>query len=282
MDLIKEGCSMATDYVYDKWIQTIKDEKTCGLGTILQTSETNPFYGPLRVFVDAEGNMETSISNHLLKKQITEKLKERLSTKKPVSGMIELQTNEEETLSVFLDIYMPPVSIMIFGAGHDAIPVAKYSVSLGYRTTVVDARESYNNEVHFPNVERIIARSEACPHYVPVTNRTYMIIMNHHIEKDRDTLMFALQSSAPYIGVLGPRSRCNRMLEQLKAEGVVFANDQLEKMRNPVGLDIGGKSPEEIAISILAEIIAIQNEHKGGFLHGKNKIHKDCSLPQTR
>lgn len=268
---------METDQAFEKWLLSIKEEKSCGLATILQTDEAMTSYVPLRLFVDVEGNLESTITNPLLEKQITKKLMEKLSDRNPRSETIELQLNDDETFSVFLDIYTPPTAIMIFGAGHDAIPVAKYSVSLGYGTTVVDARENFNHETNFPNTKRIIARPESYADKVQITDHTYIIIMNHHIEKDRETLTYALRSIAPYVGVLGPRSRRDRMMEQLRDEGIAFSSEQLDKMYNPVGLDIGAESSEEIAISILAEIIAIRNGHQAGFLHGKDSIHKYSS-----
>src|SRR5699024_9204886 len=107
-----------------------------------------------------------------------------------------------------------------------------------------------------------------------ITDKTYVIVMNHHIEKDEQTLGFVLSSASPYVGVLGPRSRRERMLERLKEEGVVFSEESLQKMHSPIGLDIGARTPEEIAISILAEIIAFKNGHTAGFLKGAEAIHK--------
>src|SRR5699024_3656564 len=162
---------------------------------------------------------------------------------------------DNEQITVFVDVFVPQARVMIFGAGHDAIPVAKYSVSLGYDTTVVDAREGFNTEALFPNTKRIIAHPESYAEKVTITENTYVIVMNHHIEKDRKTLEFVLPSNAAYVGVLGPRSRRERMMNQLRDEGVFLEESELQKMYNPVGLDIGAEKPEEIAISILSEII---------------------------
>src|SRR5699024_8995403 len=120
---------------------------------------------------------------------------------------------------------------------HDAIPVAKYSNALGLETIVVDARAAYNNEENFPGSTRIIAREHEFKEKVTINERTYIIVMNHHIEKDQQTLKFILQSVAPYVGVLGPRSRRERMLNNLKEEGITFTHEELEKMYSPVGLD---------------------------------------------
>ncbi|MCS7195195.1 MAG: XdhC family protein, partial [Meiothermus sp.] len=101
------------------------------------------------------------------------------------------------------------------------------------------------------------------------------IVMNHHLEIDRKALRFALESPARYVGVLGPRSRLEKMLEALKSEGFEPSPEQLARLRNPIGVDIGAESPEEIALAALAEIVALQRGFKGGFLSEKRAgIHE--------
>ncbi len=264
---------MKMDYIYEFWLENIKEEKLCGLATVLQGEDTEN-YEPARVFLDTEGYMKSSLTNLLIEMKIIEELSAKLKEKNPTSETIDLTLSEGSNVSIFLDVYTPPVSIVIFGAGHDAIPVAKQSVDLGYRTIVIDARESFNSVSNFPQTERIISHPPQFRESVSITNQSYLIVMNHHIEKDRETLAFALSSSAAYVGVLGPKSRRDRMIASLKEEGIEFTTEQLNKMYNPIGLDIGAESPEEIAISIIAEIIAVQKSHDGGFLHNKEKIHK--------
>src|SRR5690606_12977232 len=154
-----------------------------------------------------------------------------------------LLTATGEEVSVFIDVYMPPLDILIFGAGHDAIPVASYCVSLGFRTTVVDARSHYNSEERFPGAKRIIAGEEDFQEKVKIGHRTNIIVMNHHLEKDQAALHYVLTSSAPYVGALGPRSRCLRMLDALQEEGIIFSDRQLERLYSPIGLNIGADSP---------------------------------------
>lgn len=264
---------MKIDYIYEHWLKTINEEKACGLATILRTKDMEA-YQPARIFLDIDGNVKSSLINLFIEKKITENLTVKLQEKNPTSETIDYTLNDGNIISIFLDIFTPPVSVMIFGAGHDAIPVAKKSVALGYRTIVVDPRESFNSESNFPHTQRVITHPEHFKEMLRITDQTHLVVMNHHIEKDRETLAFALSSNVPYVGVLGPKSRRDRMLDSLKEEGIEFTTEQLQKMHNPIGLDIGAETPEEIAISILAEIIAVQKNHSGGFLHNKEKIHK--------
>lgn len=264
---------MSKDIAFETWLEAIDSEEKCGLATVIQEGTTEP-YNPLRVFINEENKKVSNIADSLLVNVIGIKLSEKLADKNPTSEKIEMKLESGEVLSVFMDIYVPTAQVMIFGAGHDAVPVAEYSVSLGYQTTVVDAREGFNTESLFPNTHRIIVHPESYSDHITITKNTYVIVMNHHIDKDRKTLQFVLKSEAPYVGVLGPRSRRERMINQLNEEGTSLSDKELSKMHSPVGLDIGATTPQEIAISILAEIIALRNGHSGGFLHDSKSIHK--------
>lgn len=266
---------MTNDIAYDSWLKTIKASKTGVLATILQ--ENNAAYEPLRMFLNEDGDVTTTLRNKELIRVIKNRLEEKINEKNSQSETIEMALHDGSIINLFIDVYAPPVQVMIFGAGHDAIPVAGYSRTLGFHTTVVDARKGFNNEKDFPGAERIIVQPENYHKEVTITKNTYIIVMNHHIVKDCMALKYALESDAPYVGVLGPRSRREKMLNQLYEENTVFTELELAKIYNPVGLDIGAESPEEIAISIIAEIIAITKGHDGGFLHDKNSIHKYTS-----
>lgn len=266
---------MTKDMVYDSWLKSINENKISVLATVLQ--ENSESYQPLRMFLNEDGETADSIQNETLIRVIKNKLEEKINEKNSQSETIEMAMNDGSIINLFIDVYSPSAQVMIFGAGHDAVPVARYSMSLGFHTTVVDAREGFNNEKDYPGAERIIVQPENFHKEVTITKNTYIIVMNHHIVKDTMALKYALESEAPYVGVLGPRSRRERMLNQLYEENTVFTDTELSKMYNPVGLDIGAESPEEIAISILAEIIAITKGHNGGFLHDKKSIHKYTS-----
>lgn len=256
------------------WLQAIRRGEKAALATVLELSGENnrKQQAAHRLYIGLE-----EIAGQLGSEEAEEKLiqiaRQKFSKSTPKSEWLTIQTGEAE-LDIFLDIHIPEIEVMIFGAGHDAVPMAAFSVASGFHTTVVDVRTGYNQEERFPGTERIIARPEHFAEKVTITDRTYVIVMNHHIEKDEQTLKFVLQSDSPYVGVLGPRSRRERMLERLEEEGVTFSADAYQKMYSPIGLDIGARSPEEIAISVLAEIIAIKNGHTAGFLKGADAIHK--------
>jgi xanthine/CO dehydrogenase XdhC/CoxF family maturation factor len=178
-------------------------------------------------------------------------------------------------LEVFLDVHVPPPELAIFGAGHDAIPMANFAHGLGYNVTLIDARHAFVNKERFPTAKTLIrSHPSGFAEKVRLGPRSYALIMNHHLERDKDCLAFALQSAAPYIGVLGPRSRYKQILENLEQEGLRYSPEELARVRNPIGVDVGADTPEEIAISVLAELLAVRGGYQAGFLNEhEGKIH---------
>jgi len=162
---------------------------------------------------------------------------------------------------VFLDVSAPPPRLVVFGAGHDAIPLVAMARDLGFRVTVVDPRPAYATQERFPGAEIVLARPHEFPQKVCLDRHSYVVIMNHHVDRDREALAFALGSPAPYVGLLGPRSRFQRLAERLALEPA-----DLERIYSPVGLDIGAEAPEEVAVSVLAEVMAVQRGHGGRHL----------------
>ncbi|MHA6261325.1 XdhC family protein [Sporosarcina sp. CAU 1771] len=266
---------MAKESAFEAWLTSVNQEESCVLATILETEKPVTIQDGFRMFISEKGTQIGHLGSETINQQIRELALIKMNTKTPKSETLTFALSEQEEISVFIDVYIPPINILIFGAGHDAIPVANYSVSLGLRTTVVDSRAFYNSEERFPNTTRIVTNDTAYKEMVHIGTRSYVILMNHHLERDQEALKFVLNSQAPYIGVLGPRSRRVRMIDALEEEGIVITEEQLSRVYSPIGLDIGASSSEEIAISILAEIIALRNGHNGGFLRGSEYIHKN-------
>ncbi len=162
---------------------------------------------------------------------------------------------------LFLDVSSPPPRLVVFGAGHDAIPLVAMAQELGFRVTLVDPRPAYATPERFPGAEIVLARPHELGQKVALDRHSYVVIMNHHVDRDREALAFALGSPAPYIGLLGPRSRFRRLAEKLE-----IGPADLERIYSPVGLDIGAEAPEEVALSVLAEVMAVQRGHRGRHL----------------
>jgi xanthine dehydrogenase accessory factor len=215
-----------------------------------------------------------SLGTTALDQQAAARARARMQAAFPRSGCEEVVGTD-----LFFDISTPPPELVIFGAGHDVEPLARQAWELGFRVTVVDVREAFLQSERFPHATRVAAHHAQFADDVRLTARSFAVTMNHHLERDREALRFALGSPAPYIGVLGPRSRLQKLLDGLAAGGYVPDPAALARVRSPVGLALGAETPEEIAVSILAEILAVQRGFDGGFLTGRAASLHDSALP---
>ena len=154
---------------------------------------------------------------------------------------------------VFLETLVPPPQLLVFGAGDDAIPLCAYAADAGFRVTVVDHRPAGLTAERLPGAFRLVERrSEDGPSGLPVGPRAFAVVKTHSFAHDREWTRRLLDAGLPYIGLLGPRARGAEILAQIGAEagGRVFT---------PVGLDLGAEGPEQVALAIVAELLAVRS-----------------------
>ena len=167
---------------------------------------------------------------------------------------------------LFTELLEPPPRLILVGAGQDAPPLCRIGAEAGFEVHVADPRPAFARPERFPE-----ARDVRCvePGHLPrewFAGDCYAVVMNHHFLRDAAALRLLLELSVPYIGVLGPRSRTERLLARLQKDaGRSLAPEELHRIYSPVGLDIGGESPGAIALGIVAEIVA--------FRHGRPVPH---------
>jgi xanthine/CO dehydrogenase XdhC/CoxF family maturation factor len=185
------------------------------------------------------------------------------------------------TTKVFIETITPPVPLILFGAGQDALPIIELARGLGWQTEVVDLQARPASRARFAQAERVTAaRPETVGEQVRVTPRTLALVMTHNYAHDQALLKFLLASPARYIGVMGPRKRTERMLQELAESDNGFRLTETDRARlyAPVGLDIGANTPQEIALSIVAEMRATTQAREGGHLCRRHApIHDDMT-----
>ncbi|HET7157662.1 MAG TPA: XdhC family protein [Burkholderiales bacterium] len=181
---------------------------------------------------------------------------------------------------VFIERIAPPVPLVIFGAGHDAMPVVRLAKALGWHVTLIDHRPAYGNATRFPDADRIIVcQPPEVSRHVEFSHETLALVMTHNYLRDRDLLEILLPTAVRYIGLLGPRKRTDQLLADLQDKGLQPSADQLERLYAPVGLDIGSESPTEVALSILSEMQAVMTHHRGHHLRERKRpIHQAESI----
>jgi xanthine/CO dehydrogenase XdhC/CoxF family maturation factor len=160
--------------------------------------------------------------------------------------------------TAFIELIRPPVHLVVMGAGNDAIPLIKMADILGWKTTVIDGRAEYADKKRFISTcQVIVSQPEHVLDKLAIDEQTVFLLMTHNYNYDLSMLRALLKRKVKYIGSLGPRKKLDRMISELREEGVFLNKEQLSSLYGPVGLDIGAETSEEIALSILAEIKAV-------------------------
>ncbi len=166
-------------------------------------------------------------------------------------------------VDVLLIPIMPPPAILICGAGHDALPVARLAVEMGWNCFIVDHRSGYARADRFPaSCEVRVLQADELSAVIDLARIDATVLMTHHLGHDRSYLSQVVAAAVSYIGLLGPRARRDRLLDEIGAPDI--------HIHGPAGLDIGAEMPESIALSIIAEIHAFLNRRDGSMLTSAN------------
>jgi len=224
-----------------------------------------------RLVVDGAGQVTGSLGDGRLDAVAVELGRAALASERPARAAA-------EGCELFAEPILPPPHLVVCGAGHDAIPLVRLAAELGFRPVVVDRRAKFLTRERFPEAHAFVhTEFPQAASAVRPDRRTCVVIMTHNYLHDRDLLRsFLTHDPFPaYLGVLGPRQRTQKILEELAHAGVVVSPEQRQRLFAPVGLDIGAEGPEQIAVAILAEVLAARSGRGGGFLRDRPaRIHE--------
>lgn len=174
---------------------------------------------------------------------------------------------DDGTVDVFVDTLEPAQDLLLFGGQRDVAPVARFGREVGFRVRVVTGRGGNADPTRFPGAHEVVAtRAPDIADVVDAPERTYAVLMSHNFVDDRLALAALLETDIPYVGLMGPRNRFEEMQEAFAEEGEPLDERSLERVGTPVGLDLGGDHPEQIALSVVSEVLAIRNGRAGGRL----------------
>jgi xanthine dehydrogenase accessory factor len=180
----------------------------------------------------------------------------------------------QDKFTCFIELLQPAVSLVVIGAGNDAIPLSNLATVLGWQITIVDGRANYVVSERFPLAHKlVVARAGDVLSKVDCDTRTVFVLMTHNYNYDMALLKELLPLGLTYIGCLGPKKRLIRMIDEITDEQGAIPADQLAPVYGPAGLDIGSENSEEIALSIIAEIQAVLKKRNGSSLTYKNLVH---------
>jgi xanthine dehydrogenase accessory factor len=193
--------------------------------------------------------------------RIVAAMRQRLADRQEV-GVVQAIDDQAE---VFFEPFLPPPALYIMGAVHVAIPLTRLAKELGFRVVVIDPRSKFANRERFPQADEILVEwpDEALAH-LPVDRATYIVLLTHDPKIDEPALSSALKAGPAYIGAIGSRQTHADRFERMAKWGMTAGD--LQRVYAPIGLDLGGSTPEETALSIMAEVVAVKNGRGGASL----------------
>jgi xanthine dehydrogenase accessory factor len=194
-----------------------------------------------------------------------------------ISGQFSLQPHlmsfDNMEYSAFVEYFSPEDTVYIFGAGHVGVCVAHLASYVGYKVTLIDDRQEFANHSRAPEADNIelVKHYENCMPALGISQNSYLVIVTRGHAHDRTVLRQALETPAKYIGMIGSRRKIKLIYDSLLKEGI--DERELERVHSPIGLPIGGETPEEIALSIVAEMI--QTKQRSGIPHSESPCMSD-------
>jgi xanthine dehydrogenase accessory factor len=238
------------------------------LATIVARAGSTPRKDPAKMLVYEDGRRTGTIGGGCMEAEVCRAALDVLRRGKPQLLKFDLTGDDAEdgglicggTLEVHVEPIGPDPNLFIFGAGHVGRCVAAVAASVGFRITVVDDRIKYANRDLFPNAASLVVGEwEEAFRQLPVNESSYLLIVTRGHSHDLVCLRYALNSPARYVGLLGSRRKIKLFQEQLLAEGM--DPRQFLRLHSPVGIEIGAETPEEIAVSIAAQLVAVRKNH---------------------
>jgi xanthine dehydrogenase accessory factor len=252
--------------VYELVAQDIRDSRPVAVVTVI----VSPDLVGEKMLVYEDGRRVGSLGNPAIDDLAAVDAADAIRYERVRTQAYDIPGSAGRQVTVFLEPHVPPPSLVIIGAGHTSIPLAAMGRIAGFKVTLIDARAAFATNERFKDVDEIIVE---WPHRAmaerPISSSTYIAVLTHDPKFEEPLLPILIRSDARYIGVIGSRKTQVQRRERLRAEG--FTDADLARLSGPIGLDIGAVSPEEIAISILAEIVAKRHGRSGGFLGEKSQ-----------
>src|ERR1700720_189768 len=251
--------------IYEEIVRLRQEGRRGAVATIVNVRGSIPSFETAKMLVRDDGSITGTIGGGCVEAEVWQAAREVMESEKPRTLTFNLNQDPKYdtglvcggTLDIFVEPVLPPASLYVFGAGHVSVNLYKVAKNSGFDLTVVDDREAYANRERFPEAREIIAENyeQAMARLAP-NESSYIVIATRGHRDDMRVLRWAVQTPARYIGMIGSKRKTLTIFKELTAEGI--AARLFERVHAPVGLDIGAVTPEEIAVAITAELIAVR------------------------
>ncbi|MBV8476463.1 MAG: XdhC family protein [Acidobacteria bacterium] len=276
--------------IYEEIVKLRQQGRRGAVATIVNVRGSIPAFKTAKMLIREDGSISGTIGGGCVEAEVWQAARQVMETEKPRTLSFNLNQNPKYdtglvcggTLDIFIEPILPPALLYVFGAGHVALSLYRVAQGSGFEVVIVDDRESYASRERFPEAREVIADDfeHAFARLTP-SESSYIVIVTRGHRDDMRCLRWAVGTKARYIGMIGSKRKTIAIFKELVAEGV--AAKLFEGVHAPVGLDIGAVTPEEIAIAIMAELIAVRRRcertlpHMSWFLTHKSLVDADPS-----
>ncbi len=252
------------------------------LATIVHTNGSIPSYESSRMLVREDGSIAGTIGGGCVEAEVWAAAKEVMQKESPRKMVFNLNNEASYdnglicggTLEVFVEPILPQPTLYLFGGGHVSTAVAKAAQAAGFGIGVVDDREAFANKERFPVAQEIFTSYEDAFEKIQPNASTYLVIVTRGHKDDMRVLAWAVRMDARYVGMIGSKRKVLSVYKALESEG--YKPEEFEHVFAPMGLEIGALSPEEIAISIVAELVAVR---RGAVAAAHKKLKHEAHPP---
>ena len=251
--------------IYEELVLWRREGRRAALATIIGVHGSNSFSVSSKLLVGGDGTTIGNIGGGGVEAEVTQAAREVIEKEKPRTLVFNLDEHPEYatgqncggSLEIFIEPLLPVTTVYIFGAGHVGLNVYRVARIAGFEVVLADDRESYANRERFPEAREIHAEEfDRTMAQLEIPKTAFIVIATRGHRDDMRVLRWAVGTSASYIGMIGSKRKVLTIYRELEKEGI--APDALARVSAPVGLDIGARTPEEIGISVVAELIAVR------------------------
>jgi xanthine dehydrogenase accessory factor len=260
--------------IYEQIVQLRRDGRRGAVATIVNVRGSIPSFKTAKMLVRDDGSIVGTIGGGCVEADVWQAAREVMESEKPRTLTFDLNQDPKYdtglvcggTLEVFIEPVLPPALLYVFGAGHVAINLCQVASNAGFDVVVTDDRTSYATKERFPTAREIHALDfdEAIQKLDP-NETSYIVIVTRGHRDDMRILRWAVQTRSRYVGMIGSKRKVIEIFKTLQKEGVPA--HLFDRVYAPIGLDIGAITPEEIAVAITAELIAIRRRAGAGLPH---------------
>ncbi|MFH0813040.1 MAG: XdhC/CoxI family protein [Pseudomonadota bacterium] len=251
------------DDIYEEILRLKSKGECAALATVISTSGSTPREQGAKMLVRQDGSILGTVGGSILEGQVREEAIRVIREGKPKVLHFDLTGKSEDgmicggNVDVYIEPIIPKATLYLFGGGHISFTLSRLAKLLDYQVVIIDDRKEYANPARFPEADKTIA--DDYPNtfsQVSVDKFSYIVIVTRGHAHDQTVLEWAITTDAQYIGMIGSRKKIKTIYEHLMTQGV--NEDTLKRVHAPIGLDINAETPEEIAVSIIAEIINVR------------------------